>query len=154
MKPSDILFRAKLLNNDYRHGEPVPKGTWFTGWYYQLQLATEAQHRLVLPREKGFQGQSEMDIDPDTLCQFTGLHDANGTPIFEGDIFTVNGHYPKKIEFRPEHAAFCMANLDKLDKPYLEPWQRIRPDWWNDYKREIRIIGNVFDNPELLKQQS
>lgn len=114
MKPSDILFRAKLLNNDYRHGEPVPKGTWFTGWYYQLQLATEAQHRLVLPREKGFQGQSEMDIDPDTLCQFTGLHDANGTPIFEGDIFTVNGHYPKKIEFRPEHAAFCMANLDEL----------------------------------------
>lgn len=92
-------------------------------------------------------------VAPDTIGQFTGLCDKNGKEIYEGDIFTVNGNYPKKIEFRPEYAAFCMANLDELDKPYLEPWQRIRPDWWNDYKREICIIGNIHDNSSLISDK-
>lgn len=35
---------------------------------------------------------------------------------------------------------------------YINPWQQISPDWWNDFKREIRVIGNAFDNPELMKE--
>lgn len=144
MKPSEILFRAKLLDNDFRHGEPVPKGTWFTGWYYQLQLATEAQHRLVLPREKGYQGQSEMDIDPDTLCQFTGLHDANGTPIFQGDIIKDEVGEIYEVCWYDDLAAF-MAEMVCNQKPFM---------MYDIDPKNCKIIGNVFDNPELLKQQS
>ena len=141
MKPSDILFRAKLLDSDYRHGEPVPKGTWFTGWDYQLQLVTEAQHRLVLPREKGFQGQSEMDIDPDTLCQFTGLHDANGKPIFQGDIIKDEIGEIYEVCWYDDLAAF-MAEMVCNQKPFMI---------YDISPKKCKIIGNVFDNPELLK---
>lgn len=141
MKPSDILFRAKLLDNDYRHDEPVPKGTWFTGWYYQLQLATEAQHRLVLPRKKGFQGQSEMDIDPDTLCQFTGLHDADGKPIFQGDIIKDEVGEIYEVCWYDDLASF-MAEMVYSQKPFM---------MYDIDPKNCKIIGNAFDNPELLK---
>ncbi len=86
----------------------------------------------------------------ETVGQYIGLRDNAGVEIFDGDIFTVNGNYPKLVEFRTDNASFCMANIDELDKMWLYPWQRIRPDWWNDYHREIRVIGNRHDNPELL----
>lgn len=92
------------------------------------------------------------EVDPDTVCQFTELKDSNGVEIYEGDIFTVNGKYPKVIEFRQDHSSFCMANINDLDKVYLYPWQQIRPDWWEDYSREIVVIGNKFDNPELMQE--
>lgn len=92
------------------------------------------------------------EVDPDTVCQFTELRDSKGIEIYEGDIFTVNGKYPKVIEFRQDHSSFCMANISDLDKVYLYPWQQIRPDWWEDYSREIVVIGNKFDNPELMQE--
>ena len=94
------------------------------------------------------------NVDPDTVGQFTGLLDKNGREIYEGDIFTVNGKYPKLIEYRQEYAGFCMANTyDLEDRPYIEPWQRIHLDWWTDYKRGIMLIGNIHDNPELLNEK-
>lgn len=51
-----------------------------------------------------------------------------------------------------EYACFCLANISDLNKEWMNPWQQISPDWWNDFKREIRVIGNAFDNPELMKE--
>lgn len=85
-----------------------------------------------------------------SIGQYIGLCDAKGNKVFEGDIISVNGKYPKVIAYREDHAAFCMANIDDLGKMYLDPWQRINRDWWSDFKREIKVIGNTYDNPELL----
>ena len=90
-------------------------------------------------------------VIPETLCQFTGLTDRNGKEIYEGDIFTVNGKYPKLVEYREDRAAFCIANVDELGKEWIDPWQQPAPDWWNDFSREIVVIGNIHDYPELLK---
>lgn len=91
------------------------------------------------------------DVDPDTRGEFIGLYDSNGKEIYEGDIFTVNGKYPKVVKFISEQAAFCIANIDELNRDYIYPWQRPSSDWWDKFKREIIIIGNIFDNPDLLK---
>lgn len=89
-------------------------------------------------------------VQRDTIGQYIGLEDGSKVEVFAGDVIAVNGKYPKLIEYRTDNASFCMANIDELDNIWIYPWQRIRPDWWNDFHREIRIIGNIHDNPELL----
>lgn len=64
----------------------------------------------------------------------------------------MNGKYPKLIRYIDEWASYCLANLTDLDCDLKTSyWQQVSPCWWTDYKREIKVIGNVYDNPELLK---
>ena len=94
----------------------------------------------------------EYEVDCKTIGQFTGKTDKEGTEIYEHDIISVNGKYPKLVKYIDEYACFCLANISDLNKEWMNPWQQISPDWWNDFKREIRVIGNAFDNPELMKE--
>lgn len=94
---------------------------------------------------------SSIEVDIDTVGQFTGLFDKNGKEIYEGDIISVNGKYPKLVKYIDDYACFCLANITDLNKEWISPWQQVSPSWWNDSKREIRVIGNIYDNPELLK---
>jgi len=71
------------------------------------------------------------------LMQFTGLHDALGDEIYEGDIVTGNENekYTFVIEFvRIGYKAVGNGGRDIFDIP---------PHWW--------IIGNIYQNPGLLK---
>lgn len=93
----------------------------------------------------------EYEVDCKTISQFIGKTDKEGTEIYEHDIISVNGKYPKLVKYIDEYACFCLANISDLNKEWTNPWQQISPDWWNDFKREIRVIGNAFDNPELMR---
>lgn len=122
-------------------------------------LETEMQNMIIIKNEGVFNEGSaspffmEWDyIHKDTVGQFTGLKDKSGKEIYEGDIISVNGKYPKLIRYIDEWASFCLANLTDLDCDLkTRYWQQVSPCWWTDYKREIKVIGNVYDNPELLK---
>lgn len=93
----------------------------------------------------------------ETIGQYTGLHDNKGNEIYEGDIFTVNGKYPKLVKYIDEWHSFCVANLDTITDPWTARWndvckyQQPAPNWWRDFQCEIKIIGNRYDNPELIK---
>lgn len=127
----EIKFRGK----DRRTGE----------WYYGNLYDKDTRGRThICTTTRGC-----LDIDPDTVGQFIGRKDSKKAEIYEGDIFTVNGKYPKLVEYREDRAAFCIANVDELDKEWFDPWQQPAPNWWNDFSREIVVIGNKFDNPEL-----
>lgn len=89
----------------------------------------------------------EIQVDPDTVGQFTGLLDKNGNKIFEGDIikdkYIPEGKDIPKDKFNHiwlvtyERGAFCITNGHRsgtLFEPYAED----------------EIIGNKWDNPELL----
>ena len=73
-------------------------------------------------------------------------------------IFTINTNNVMFVNFCTFFICFaykladCFANISDLNKEWMNPWQQISPDWWNDFKREIRVIGNAFDNPELMKE--
>ena len=131
-----IKFRGKRLDN----------GVWIYGDLIHIDksdigIVTDYDHW------------SGCRINPDTIGQFTGLTDCNGREIYEGDIFTVNGKYPKLVEYREDRAAFCIANVDELDKEWIDPWQQPAPDWWYSFSREIVVVGNKFDNSDLITNQ-
>ncbi len=77
------------------------------------------------------------DVFPETIGQYTGLKDRNGTRIFEGDII----RYPdnKNMEVRYRYGGFIV--FQDAGKPI--PLFVIAPE-------KIEVIGNIHDNPKLL----
>lgn len=73
-----------------------------------------------------------IEVDPETIGQFTGLIDKNGKKVFEGDIVEIDGkHYEVKYML----GQFFVG----INMPIA-------------YKRfDCEVIGNIHDNPELLK---
>lgn len=92
-------------------------------------------------------------VDPSTVGQFTGLCDKNGVKIFEGDILYKEGHWTFYVGY--EMGAFRAIPLEpvqKLNWPHctLEEFLRVGMGDCKGFK----VIGNIHDNPELLKEEA
>ena len=86
------------------------------------------------------------------LQQYTGLHDKNGREIYEGDIIECSGHND-----------LCVVYFDVTTASYIAlPWWMNYESWSRDTESDpeeyllwdnitIKIIGNIHENPELLK---
>lgn len=90
-----------------------------------------------------------VEVDPETVCQYTGYKDDTGKRIFEGDIVgfedmtsTESGYSEMsccgQVGYDEEEACFYVT-----DRLSAESWEVLG---------ECHIIGNIFDNPELLNQ--
>ena len=96
-------------------------------------------------------------VKAETVGQYIGRIDCEGKPIYEGDIFTLNGKYPKLVKYVDDWHSFCVANLDTITNPFYSRWpdvckyQQPAPNWWRDFQNEIKVIGNMYDNPEMVK---
>ena len=53
-------------------------------------------------------------VKAETVGQYIGRIDCEGKPIYEGDIFTLNGKYPKLVKYVDDWHSFCVANLDTI----------------------------------------
>lgn len=125
-------------------------------WLYGSLVKIEKDRYAVIPPLNDIEiGKSigMYEVYPETVGQFTGLFDNNGKEIYEGDIISVNGKYPKLVKYISEYASFCVANISDLNKKWTFPWQQVSLGWWNDFRREIQVIGNIYDNPELIKEE-
>lgn len=83
---------------------------------------------------------------PDTLMQFTGLKDKNGKEIYEHDIVIISTKYPKKkvaqiIGRDWETGGWCFT---------YDTGEAMR-DITRGEKGVLEVIGNIYENPELLK---
>ena len=94
---------------------------------------------------------SEPWIDNSTVCQFTGLTDLNGKEIYEGDIITVNGRYPRIVLW--DKMMWSLMPIEYFqDKVFwVMNIQHPGVDWWENFADEFEVVSNIHDNPELLK---
>lgn len=126
----EILFRAKRRDTE----------KWVEGYYMCLHGINGAEDsHFVIDKH----GEYNL-IDPDTVCQYTGVTDRNGTKIFENDIVTITGFCPDDegygvIQWHDDEAMFV------VDADYC------RYDFDHISGAELEVIGNVFDNPELIR---
>lgn len=122
----EILFKAKRKDN----------GKWIEG-YYQKRYDLLGNEEHLIFHADGYNVWEYAEIDPETVCQFTGLCDKNGKKIWENDILRFTQQDETKI------------GVIKYNAPIFTYFGLMR---WSLYKDEV--IGNIFDNPELLQEES
>ena len=80
-------------------------------------------------------------VDPTTICQCTGLKDKNGKLIWENDVVKINNSKVNTLITFRDFEIICTIPNEKYYKHRLE------------YDTEYEVIGNIFDNPELLESE-
>ena len=146
------------MNDRYLYrGKRVDNGEWVTGNLIQVDKPTGGVGYAI---QHDFKPENEKDvsyitskIDPATIGQCTGLRDKNGVLIYEGDIVCKPVNYKGKIHndvwrgkvcYDVKKAAFVIKRRTKENKFMLGLFTFNKPS-------ELEIIGNIHDNPELLK---
>lgn len=132
----EIIFKAKRIDN----GEWV-KGNLiktFTGISY---IAKEFDHILsTLER---------YEVDPSTICQYTGLCDKNGRKIWENDIVGYWDTYSTENGYAEDD---CIGKVYWDDETLsFQVTERLSAESY-EVLDECSVIGNVFDNHELLEK--
>ena len=136
----EILFKAKRTDN----------GEWITGYYFRANhhWHNHGIHEDWLITNAIQNGGwcnvcSKYAIDRTTLCQYTGLTDKNGNKIWENDVVVM-----KFYDCWGE--GFIKYSKEKARFVYYE----FEDDYYSfDDTCDIEVIGNIFDNPELMKEE-
>lgn len=148
----EIIFRGKRLDN----------GEWTEGYLYEHEPALvgivsendvpEPSKWFIvrtafadwnMPRRAEF-----IEVDPSTVCQYTGLKDKNGKRIFEGDI--LGSRYDNLY---PDDVAIEVVKWFR-NGWYIQQENNL-PDALCEYGvlPYSEVIGNAHDNPELFKEE-
>ena len=136
----EILFRGKRTDN----------GEWVEGYFIKTKLGkdTSPSDVVFVPwKENRNEEWGWIKVDPDTLCQYTGLTDKNGKKIWENDIIKTS-RYGKDDGKGSNFAGFDIFSVQWDDEGFAlySKWRRFNLRDNNGYE----VIGNIFDNPELL----
>lgn len=123
----EILFRGKCIAN----------GEWVQGYPCRYGWIGKEKDYIIPDYASALY---TAEIDPETVGQYTGIVDKYGMKIFEGDIVWNDYDNGKgKVEWDNDMAKFIIT------------FSTFTIDFDNIYGDELDVIGNVYDNPELLK---
>ena len=121
----EILFRGKF-GNEWKYGflSIEPKG-------------------LVIKEPYKNESSNVWHIDADTVGQYTGMHDKNGTKIFDGDIIDFSD--------RSDGDGYGVVKYDANETEFGIEYDNIYESLGKHYYPEdIEVIGNIYDNPKLV----
>ena len=128
-----IKFRGKSILTD----------EWFYG---DLVHSADKKRTAILVNDKD--SYDECEVDPETVGQFTGLMDKNGNEIYEGDIVGCHNPRIKHLIFYNEKQGRFMAALNGDIENDFVGVCGLDDSRWTGSKE---VIGNIYDNPGLLK---
>lgn len=124
-------------------GKKTSDGTWVEG-YYMHHISSvyigesgsfHAIHTRPIDPESG---ERVVEVSPETVGQFTGLHDSAGNKVFEGDI----------VRLFDEDA---VIKWDDTLTRFVAVWRGHITDYYDCYDTTGEVIGNIHDDPELLE---
>ena len=125
----EILFKAKRIDN----------GEWVEGYVVRYGYNKKEKWYIVPEYASDLY---TFEIDEKTICQYTGMTDKNNNKIWENDVveyrdFTDEKYVvvweTSKAMFEHQQYGCSIMNFDELSG------------------MDVEVIGNIFDNPELLK---
>jgi len=126
----EILFKAKTINTK----------RWVQGYFFA---------KPILERYFIIRDEAQWEIDPNTLCQYTGKTDKNGNMIWENDLVEVKSNkrhfisqiywddYCEGFMFQDTETTFC--GMDAFSDGGC-------------YRFNNEVVGNAFDNADLVKE--
>lgn len=133
----EILFKAKRKDN----------GEWVEGYYQKRYDLLSNEEHLIFHADS-YNVWEYAEIIPETVCQFTGLCDKNGKKIWENDILMANldESYPEDVTYKTVEwgvAGWVTHEANSIDRQYLDEFDL----------EHFEVVGNIFDNPELLQEE-
>ncbi len=136
----EILFRGKQIDND----------KWFEGYLSETTIISDNTYVafVIYKKPKGYYDSECSEVIPETVGQYTGLTDKNGKKIFEGDILRQGYHPEDDVAVLWHDGRFCFKKVKKINKDY--PFES--ECCIQNAVKWLKVIGNVHDNPELLKE--
>lgn len=155
----EILFRGKRCDNgEWVEGLPIKTydteiGKNSVDYSNPVPVVLMASGRIVL--ECGYDEIPFFNIDeypivnPETISQYTGLTDKNGTRIFEGDILKFYGEDGDEESYTKYEVIWLEKGWHAQDVHRLYMADTLSPSSW--VKEHFEVIGNIHDNPELLE---
>ena len=136
------LYRAKRTDN----------GEWVEGFYVNAIEEHGNGERtaeiVALDAMRTFDGISPtLMVDPSTICQCTGLKDKNGKLIWENDICDRKNEYPEIVKYHDGDWTldYSYASNKESGFNYCNLGFYVRE------RKCVEVIGNIFDNLELLE---
>lgn len=121
----EYLFRGKMIAN----------GKWSEG-----NLLVTKQGCCIIPDATVLGSYGA--VNPNTVGQYTGLTDKNGTKIFEGDVVRY-GDTVHRVVFEQRNGTAYFGLV-------YTPLETLSFGYYQDLK-QITVVGNIHDNPELLE---
>ena len=141
----EILFKAKRMDN----------GEWVEGSCVNVLNEHFYIFTGKLDISNGYLDFEKYSVNPDTICQYTGLTDKNGVKIWENDVVK---YEDAEADFEGYHDN-VFVNVGKTcitpQGVFFTNRQTVDMDdlWLSECSVDAEVIGNIFDNPELLKNE-
>lgn len=142
------------------------RGTNLNGeWVYGFYVEEERQTLNGFEKKYFIVNDGHDYVKPETVGQFTGLHDKDGKEIYEGDMLRLRLRfgllvpdeetcYADEVNYAIYQVIYDVANM-RFDTVLVSYTGEFKPRAFNMLVWSLRaysVIGNIHDNPELLKQ--
>lgn len=153
----EMLFKAKSKDD----------GKWVEGYYVKLIWPAEDFHGIIPENTIMFSDNTVdviFEIDPETLCQYTGLKDKNDNRIWENDIVSCEHEkfqegdlaeqypFPDTIRYKRNYVVEFINTGSSYGYRLRNKSIHFMLTGNVIYNHNIEVLGNVFDNPELLEE--